>query len=175
MYIDEEKKQYEEEHDQDRQGPLRVEPGGLAVSRAFGNVEVKIKEFGGKPGMISTVPDVEKIEIDPTLDFIFLGCDGIYDKLTNEQIIEEIWNQTKLEENKSLSKHEVSAKAVEAVLNKSMEVGSTDNVTALIVNFKSLKPVKKNSSNTTYVETSDHQPAKSFLYQVNEELEQEED
>lgn len=32
--------------------PIRVNPGWLAISRAFGNAEVKLERLGGKPGVV---------------------------------------------------------------------------------------------------------------------------
>jgi hypothetical protein len=33
-------------------GPLRIFPGRLSVSRAFGDVEAKRKKLGGNPGVL---------------------------------------------------------------------------------------------------------------------------
>ena len=36
----------------------RVIPGNLNVSRAIGDIEVKLKKYGGLPGMISAEPEI---------------------------------------------------------------------------------------------------------------------
>ena len=62
--------------------PFRINPGRLAVSsfliiqvsRAFGDVEAKIKELGGNPKVLIADPSIVKIIIDEKSDFILIGC-----------------------------------------------------------------------------------------------------
>ena len=37
-------------------GPVRVFPGRLSVSRAFGNIEAKLPHFNGKPNVLIATP-----------------------------------------------------------------------------------------------------------------------
>jgi hypothetical protein len=37
---------------------MRVLPGNLNVTRTIGDPEVKLRKYGGLPGMISAVPDI---------------------------------------------------------------------------------------------------------------------
>lgn len=37
---------------------VRVLPGNLNVSRTIGDIEVKLKKYGGLPGMISCIPEI---------------------------------------------------------------------------------------------------------------------
>lgn len=65
-------------------------PGRLSVSRTFGDVEAKRPEYGGIEGIVICEPDIfyfpeEELE---TCDFIVLGSDGIFDKLSSEQILD---------------------------------------------------------------------------------------
>ena len=71
-------------------GPWRVKPGGLSVSRTFGDVESKMQSLGGLNGTV--VCDPELIPFDyKDLDFLLLGCDGVFDKLTSAQVMETVW------------------------------------------------------------------------------------
>ena len=74
------------------QGPWRVKPGGLSVSRSFGDVDSKIKFFGGTEGTVICEPDFYKIETND-LDFILMGSDGIFDKSENMNLISLIWKK----------------------------------------------------------------------------------
>ena len=38
---------------------MRVIPGGLSVSRTFGDIEAKLEKFGGIPGCIVCDPDIK--------------------------------------------------------------------------------------------------------------------
>lgn len=68
-------------------GPWRINPGKLSVSRSFGDVEAKIEKYGGNPRVLIAKPEITYFEINNGIhDFIIMGSDGIYDKLSNEQI-----------------------------------------------------------------------------------------
>lgn len=54
-------------------GPWRVKPGSLSVSRSFGDVESKMAEYGGLPGIIISEPEVFDYDISE-VDFLLLGC-----------------------------------------------------------------------------------------------------
>jgi protein phosphatase 2C family protein 2/3 len=72
-------------------GPVRVNPGRLSVSRTFGDIEAKFRKFGGVPGIIIAEPDIKKFPISEDKDFILMGCDGIFDQLTNKEAVDIIW------------------------------------------------------------------------------------
>ena len=72
-------------------GPIRVLPGRLSVSRTFGDVEAKLAETGGNPNVIIASPEIQKFKMGPEHDFVALGCDGIFDKLSNEDLSECVW------------------------------------------------------------------------------------
>lgn len=76
-------------------GPLRIFPGRLSVSRAFGDIEAKRRKYGGNPGVLTTNPDIVCCKVEELYDFVLLGCDGIFDKLTNEQVIRAVWESTR--------------------------------------------------------------------------------
>ena len=73
-------------------GPYRVFPGRLSVARSFGDIEAKLPAYGGNPKVLTAEPDIQVIDIeDGETDFIFLGCDGIFEKLSSEEAIQCIW------------------------------------------------------------------------------------
>jgi protein phosphatase PTC2/3 len=51
----------------------RTIPGGLAVSRSIGDLEVKIPDFGGVTGVICPIPDILSFDAKNNMDFIILG------------------------------------------------------------------------------------------------------
>jgi protein phosphatase 2C family protein 2/3 len=73
------------------QGPLRVFPGRLSVSRTFGDIEAKRARFGGNPNVIISDPEIRTFKMQSNYDFIFIGCDGIFDRLNNKEIINQMW------------------------------------------------------------------------------------
>lgn len=60
---------------QDKTAPpiYRTEPGALAVSRTIGDVEAKVKNLGGQPGVVSPIPDIIGFELRNDIDFIVMG------------------------------------------------------------------------------------------------------
>ena len=53
-------------------------------------------KFGGIEGVISPQPEISEFKIVPAYhDFIILGCDGIFDRLTNQQVIDTVWGLIK--------------------------------------------------------------------------------
>lgn len=76
-------------------GPLRVLPGRLSVSRTFGDAEAKIARYGGNPNVVIATPEIKSFKITKEHDYIVLGCDGIFDKLSNTDAIKCVWNSVK--------------------------------------------------------------------------------
>ena len=74
--------------------------GGLNLSRAIGDHAYKTnKKLPLSEQMISPVPDVRKLTIDPSTDsYIFLACDGIWNSLNSQEVVDFI--NEKLEKNK---------------------------------------------------------------------------
>jgi protein phosphatase 2C family protein 2/3 len=57
------------------------------VSRTFGDIEAKISKYGGNPNVVIATPEIKSFRITKDHDFIVLGCDGIFDKLSNKDTI----------------------------------------------------------------------------------------
>jgi protein phosphatase 2C family protein 2/3 len=76
-------------------GPHRVFPGRLSVSRTFGDIEAKLEKYGGNPEVVVATPEILEFKITDNIDFIVLGCDGIFDKLTNEETSDCVWKTVK--------------------------------------------------------------------------------
>lgn len=76
-------------------GPYRLVPGKLSVSRAIGDVEAKLEKYSGNPNVLIGDPEIHQLNFDESHDFIMIGCDGIFDKLENEEISDVIWKTRK--------------------------------------------------------------------------------
>ena len=59
------------------------------MSRTFGDIEAKREKFGGNPNVVIAVPDIVEFTIDDKMDFLLLGCDGIFDKISNAEVIKQ--------------------------------------------------------------------------------------
>lgn len=75
-------------------GPVRVHPGRLSVSRTFGDPHAKFERLGGNPNVVIAVPDITNFKvINSHHDFIIIASDGIYDRLTTEEVASLVWDQ----------------------------------------------------------------------------------
>jgi protein phosphatase 2C family protein 2/3 len=72
-------------------GPHRVFPGRLSVSRSFGDIEAKLRKYGGNKRVIVADPEIRVFDVVDDMDYVILACDGIFDKLTNKEVIQTVW------------------------------------------------------------------------------------
>ena len=69
-------------------------PGRLSVARTFGDIEAKRSRFGGNQNVIVCEPEIRCFKIESNFDFILIGCDGIFDRLNNREIVNTVWDST---------------------------------------------------------------------------------
>lgn len=108
--------------------------GNLNLSRAIGDLEYK-KNTDLKPGeqLISVVPDIKRRTLTNDDELLVLGCDGIWECLTNQQIAEFLHD--KIKEGKS------PLKAAEDLLDNIVAPDTStgigcDNMTIIVVTLK---------------------------------------
>ena len=96
---------------------------GLSVSKCFGDLDCKY---------ISQTPDIfdYKLKNDK---FIVLGCDGLWDVLSNQDVIDfiikELWNIKDLKDYTNKSDKNIAYKLGEYAISK----GSMDNISIIII------------------------------------------
>ena len=123
--------------------PWRVLPGRLSVSRTFGDVEAKNEKLGGMKNVVVALPDITEIELDEDFNFMVLGCDGIFDVLSNEEILECIKIVLKEKEINDLNNVNISELCgyiADMIIKSSLAKDSYDNVSCIVVaiNMKEL-------------------------------------
>ena len=123
--------------------PWRVLPGRLSVSRTFGDIEAKNENLGGMKNVVVALPDITEIELDNDFNFIVLGCDGIFDVLSNEEILECVKIVIKEKEIKDLNNVNISELCgyiADMIIKSSLAKDSYDNVSCIVVaiNMKEL-------------------------------------
>ena len=118
--------------------PWRVLPGRLSVSRTFGDIEAKETKFGGIPGVVLALPDITEIELDNEFNFMVIGCDGIFDVLSNEEILECIkivLKEKNVKEIKEDDVHELCGDFASMIVKGAIAKDSSDNVSCIVVVF----------------------------------------
>ena len=124
--------------------PWRVLPGRLSVSRTFGDIEAKDEKFGGNKNVVVALPDITEIELNEDFNLIVLGCDGIFDVLSNEEILECIKivlkekNINDITEETDIS--ELCGEFAGMIIKSALAKDSFDNVSCVVIaiNIKDL-------------------------------------
>jgi len=104
--------------------------GQLALSRAFGDRQLKTPvDFPGEKKKVTSNPDFI-LEKGTSEDFLFMACDGIYeaDIFARQDVI--TWIAAKMETSDDL------AVICSQLLDECLDRGSHDNMSAMIVQFK---------------------------------------
>lgn len=108
--------------------------GNLNLSRSIG--DLKYKQTAGLPPkdqMITAEPDVVQATLEKDDEFIVIGCDGIWDCLTNEQAVDYV--RTRID---SKPVTEIAIEMLDDIISKdprqSQGIGG-DNMTCLIVDL----------------------------------------
>lgn len=129
-------------------GPDRVLPGRLSVSRSFGDAEAKLKELGGKPEVLSSIPEIKVYKLHPEFDFIVLGCDGIFDKLSNKEVVQAAFveiNHWALDKTgEECDAHRMCAVGAQGVMKAAVDKRTLDNITVVLIGLNGLIRKVKN-------------------------------
>jgi protein phosphatase 1G len=110
--------------------------GNLNLSRAIGDLEYK-KNAALKPEeqMITSTPDVVTMDRDPEDQFIAVCCDGVYDVMTNDDLVSFI--SERMSANRTLK--EICEEIADECLSpdpKATQGLGADNITCMIVDLR---------------------------------------
>ena len=108
-------------------GPLRIFPGGIAVSRAFGDLNLKDPCLGvcSSTSFFVSAPEISVTPLLPSDEFIILASDGLWDVFTSENAVDFVQDGlTSKQELRSIARDLCQA---------AKSYGSGDNITVIIV------------------------------------------
>jgi protein phosphatase 2C family protein 2/3 len=115
----------------------RIVPGNIAVSRSFGDLDLK------SSGLLIHVPEIRSFRLTVDFDFILMASDGVFDKLEDRDACDYVWKAFEREGN---LKDRICS-AVEDVMKYAIIRGSEDNVTTVLICFKGLQEMLESSVN----------------------------
>ncbi|XP_008810784.1 probable protein phosphatase 2C 11 isoform X2 [Phoenix dactylifera] len=121
--------------------------GSLNLARAIGDMEFKQNKFlPAEKQIVTANPDINIVELCDDDDFIVLACDGIWDCMSSQQLVDFIHEHINTESCLSA----VCEKVLDRCLAPSTAGGEgCDNMTMILVQFK-----KPNNSNGASSEQS---------------------
>jgi protein phosphatase PTC2/3 len=118
------------------EGPIKVSPGKLTVSRSFGNLDAKNRYYGGNPNVIIVEPDIKSFKITQELDFILIGTDSIFENISYKETMELIWE--KLYEYRTQDIEFQISSGIDRLISEALQKQIRSNVTMIFIAFKGL-------------------------------------
>lgn len=101
--------------------------GELAVTRALGDWYMKFPP--GCPSPLTAEPDVQQILLTEEDEFLIIGCDGIWDVMSNQEAVSLVRRQ--------LRQHDDPQRCAKALVDQALRLDTSDNLTAIVVCFSS--------------------------------------
>ena len=152
-------------------GPFRVSPGGLSVSRTIGDVEAKLEKYGGNSNVVISTPDIFIYDLNKDdIDFFILGCDGIFDQLSSDEVINCAWMIYNNKDNILVSQckdiHKQSGLITDLIMKSALARKSLDNVTCLFISFKE---IWNNGLSDNIINDNDERTISSSDFTYNDE------
>ena len=112
--------------------------GNLNLTRGFGDLEYKQnKKLKPEEQMITANPDINVVDFSKDMDFVIIGCDGIWDCLTNQEACDFV--SKRLKENKDIKISKIIEEMMDSIVATDLynETGvGCDNMTCIVIVFK---------------------------------------
>ena len=112
--------------------------GNLNLTRGFGDLEYKKnKTLKPEEQMITANPDIKVVDFEKDIDFVIIGCDGIWDCLKNQDACDFV--AKRLKENPSGKISKIIEEMMDSIVAKDLynESGiGCDNMTCIVITFK---------------------------------------
>ena len=108
---------------------------GLAVSRAFGDFNLTT---GEKCKGLICKPDVNVVDLDDSIEFILLASDGIFEQMP--------WKEVGVSTRRFLRRSQCAKTAAERIVEQAIKLGSSDNISAVVMTFNMPAPDHGNSA-----------------------------
>ena len=112
--------------------------GNLNLTRGFGDLEYKQnKNLKPEEQMITANPDIKEVNFEKDIEFIIIGCDGIWDCLKNQEACDFV--AKRLKENPDVKISKIIEEMMDSIVAKDLynESGvGCDNMTCIVIVFK---------------------------------------
>ena len=123
--------------------------GNLNLTRGFGDLEYKQnKNLKPEEQMITANPDIKVVDFTNDMDFVIIGCDGIWDCLKNQEACDFV--KERLKKNPDIKISKIIEEMLDSIVAKDLynETGvGCDNMTCIVIVFKKDKNKEKEKEN----------------------------
>ena len=112
--------------------------GYLNLTRGFGDLEYKQnKNLKPEEQMITANPDIKEVNFEDDIEFVIIGCDGIWDCLKNQEACDFV--SKRLKENPDIKVSKIVEEMMDSIIAKDLYSQSgigCDNMTCIVIVFK---------------------------------------
>ncbi|KAG9152418.1 hypothetical protein Leryth_015822 [Lithospermum erythrorhizon] len=116
--------------------------GCLNLARAIGDLQFKQnKSLPAEKQTVTANPEIQSIELNNDDEFLILACDGIWDCMSNQEVVDFV--REELKSNNKLST--ICERVFDRCISPTSGGIGCDNMTMIIIQFK--KPLSSGSSN----------------------------
>lgn len=117
-------------------------------------MEAKIKSLGGLPNIVIATPEIISFTLTDDHDYIIIGCDGVFDNLSNKEIFESVvatfesetpvtvYNNNKptfSSKYKSDDLHSQMGLITDSIIKSCFKSLSSDNISLILICFESFR------------------------------------
>lgn len=118
--------------------------GNLNLSRSIGDLKYKqVPGIDPADQIITSEPDIIQVTLDPEDEFIILGCDGIWDCLTNENAVQYVRDRID-----TMTPTEIGAEMLDEIISEDPRVTQGiggDNMTIMIIDLRPMTRTERPS------------------------------
>ena len=118
--------------------------GNLNLSRSIGDLKYKqVPGIDPADQIITSEPDIIQVALDPEDEFIILGCDGIWDCLTNENAVQYVRDRID-----TMTPTEIGAEMLDEIISEDPRVTQGiggDNMTIMIIDLRPMTRTERPS------------------------------
>jgi len=100
--------------------------GKLAVSRGFGDGDLKIGSNGITTDWVSSVPFIKKETVQAE-DFLLIACDGLWDEMSHQEAVDIVAKCRRTSKS--------TFEACDTLVKEALDKGSLDNITCILAYF----------------------------------------
>ena len=112
--------------------------GNLNLTRGFGDLEYKQnKKLKPEEQMITANPDIKEVNFEDDIEFVIIGCDGIWDCLKNQEACDFV--SKRLKENPEIKVSNIVEEMMDSIIAKDLYSDNgigCDNMTCIVIIFK---------------------------------------
>ena len=112
--------------------------GNINLTRGFGDLEYKKnKKLKPEEQMVTANPDIQIVNYTKDIDFVIIGCDGIWDCLKNQEACDFV--KKRLKDNPDIKISKIIGEMMDSIIAKDLytEGGvGCDNMTCIVIVFK---------------------------------------